>query len=127
MKRAVLACLTLQRRLSSSSCAAARVPPSTERTGLFGFIELQEPNDWDTFARSSIARQVQYRPLTSCTHHWCVNDNGGVLECRCNDLVAGVTSSVECGGKIRAVDDISDAVRASTTLQCIACTVTLQT
>ena len=116
MKRTVLACLTLRRRLSSSS-AAVRTPPNTERTGLFGFVELQEPKDWDTFARSSIARQgtTQTFWLTHSTYarlchqlkRWCTT-------CRCNELVTDVTTSAERGSTIRAVDDISDTVRGPT-------------
>lgn len=116
MKRAVFACLTLQRRLSSSS-AAFRTPPNTERTGLFGFVELQEPKDWDTFARSSIARQRTIQPsslIHSTCARLCYEPKRLGTTCRCNELVTDVTTSAERGSTIRAVDDISDTVRAPT-------------
>ena len=60
MRRAALACLRLRKARPFGTAEHAHAPPSDcKRTGLFGFSALQEPEDWDTFARSSIARCAQ--------------------------------------------------------------------
>jgi hypothetical protein len=57
MRRAALACLRLRKARAFGTAEHAHAPPpDRERTGLFGFSALQEPEDWDAFARSSIAR-----------------------------------------------------------------------
>ena len=88
---------------------------STSTTGLFNKPQLQNPQDWVTYAQDTIRRCVGYPciecPKDVCSTH-CLGPTGCAL-CRCQPIVEQAVTAPASANTIQLLDDISDHVSTS--------------